>query len=254
MVVGSNCPILREVDGDTESSNLVYVPRQPGPLISTSALAQRSDEIDDVLDDVFGRDDDSGPSATDAILVATGAGAIGVGQLADLAPAVTIVGVGLIGLGAILPIRSGFRRMKNRNHRSRTAAVIGDGIPLRQDDPILARIAHLHDQVSERSKRLVPDVQLRFVSVAHSLIEEVATLLKGELPVGRAEVEYVKAREEALMELAATAADPRIGDGDPVRRRAATEARIEIEQAAGGSALTDSAELRNDLLPPGPDA
>jgi len=241
------------VDEKSKKSSLVYVPRKPGPLIAIPAPIKRSDDIDEVLDDLFGEDDDSGPSATDAVLVAAGAGAIGVGQLADLAPAVTVVGVGLVGLGAILPIRSATRRMKHRRHRFRTAAVIGGGIALRQDDPILARISQLHDQIRERSKRLVPDVQARFVSVAHSLVEEVATLLEGGLPVGAAEIEYVEARAEALTELAATVDDPRIGDGDLVRRRAVTEARIEVEWAAGGSALTDSADLRDDLLP-GPDA
>lgn len=232
-----------------EHSNRVYVPRQPGVLISIPVPAKRSDEIDEVLDDVFGEDDDSGPSATDALLVAAGAGAIGVGQLAHLAPAVTVIGVGLIGLGAILPIRSGARRMRHRRHRSRTAAVIGDGIALRQDDPTLARIAQMHDQIHEASKRLMPDIQVRFASVAHALVEEVATLLAGELPVGSVEVEYVKVRAQALAELAATATDPRIGGGDPVRRRAVTEARIEVERVAGGSALTDSTDLRNELLP-----
>lgn len=235
--------------GKAESSNFVYVPGQPGPLISIPVSAQGSDEIDDVLDDVFGEDDDSGPGATDALLVAAGAGAIGVGQLTHLAPAVTVVGVGLVGLGAILPIRSVARRMKDRKHRSRVAAVIGDGIAFRQDQPTLARIAQLHDQILLSSKRLVPNVQERFDSVAHSLVEEVATLLEGQLPVGAAETEYVDARAKALTELAATADDPRIGDGDPVRRKAVTEARIEVEQAAGGSALTDSSDLRNELLP-----
>ena len=129
----------------------------------------------------------------------------------------------------------------------------GDGIAFRQDQPTLARIAQLHDQILQSSKRLVPNVQERFDSVAHSLVEEVATLLKGELPVGPAEADYVEARAAALIELAATADDPRIGDGDPVRRRAVTEARIEVERAAGESALTDSSDLRNELLPD-PDA
>lgn len=154
---------------------------------------------------------------------------------------------------AILPIRSAARHMKHRKHRSRTAAVIGDGVALRQDQPTLARIAQLHDQILQSSRRLVPEVQARFASVAHSLVDEVATLLEGELPVGPAEVDYVEARAEALAELAATANDPRIVDGDLVRRRAVTEARIEVERASGGSALTDTADLRYELCPD-PDA
>ncbi len=238
-----------QVDADTEPGEVVYVPRQPGPLISMPEPSRGSDEIDEILDEVFGRDDGRGPSATDAVLVAAGVGAIGVGQLADLAPWVTVVGAGLVGLGAILPIRSALHRVRQRRHRARTSSVIGDGIALRQDDPTLVRIAQLHDRVLDTSDRLVPDVRERVATVTHALVEEVATLLDGNVPAGAAEVEYVEARATALSDLASMVDDPRIGDGDLVRRRALAEARIEVEQAAGGSALTDSADLRDELLP-----
>ena len=239
--------------GRSPDEHVVYVPRRPGPLLTVQTLATPSDEIDEVLDDLFGAEDDRGPSATDAVLVAAGLGAVAVGQLTDMSGAITVVGVGLILLGAILPIRTGFRHLENRKVRIRSAAVIGDGIALRQDHPSLLGIAQLHDQVLAQSDQLVPAARARFAAVAHALVEEVATLLAGEVPVSAAEIDYVETRASALAELAATAADPRIGDGDPVRRQAVTEARIEIERIAGRSALTDCAELRDELLP-GPDA
>ncbi len=144
------------MDKEARTSDLVYVPRRPGPLITIPTRATRTDEIDDVLDDLFGEDDHRGPSATDAVLVAAGVGAIAIGQLADLPGAITVVGAGLIGLGAILPIRSGTRRLGQRRHRARAASIIGDGIALRRDHPTLARMASVYEQIQRHSEPLVP--------------------------------------------------------------------------------------------------
>ncbi len=92
-------------------------------------------------------------------------------------------------------------------------------------------------------------MRTRVVAVAHSLVEEVASLLDGQLPAGAAETDYVAARVQSLADLAATLEDPRIGDGDTTRRQANAEARLEIERVTGGSALTASAELQGELLP-----
>lgn len=234
------------VQGPTDH-DVVYVPRRPGPLTRTPTRSEQPDEIDGVLDELFGEEDTSGPTATDAILVAGGVAAVAAGQATDLPAGVTVVGFGMVGLGVILPMQAAFRRLTDRRHRSRVSRLAGDGIALRLDDETLAELAQQYEHLLTMSDHLVSDVQQRIRQVAHSLVEEVATLLDGQLPAGPAEFEYVRARADSLATLVGTVGDPRIGDGDSVGRRARTEARLEVERAAGGSALDDAADLNAEL-------
>ena len=230
--------------------DVVYVPPLPGHLISPGSPATGGDDIDAVLDDLFGADDPGGPSITDAILVAVGLGMLTVSVVKHWT-AVQVLGVVLVGLGMVLPIRSVARHLGDRRQRARTGSTIGDALALRQDHPVLRRIADLHERILERSEALVPETRTRVVAVAHGLVEEVARLLGGELPTGDAEIDYVEARARSMSELSATVDDPRVARADDVVRRALSEARIEIERIAGTSALTDSAALRDELLADG---
>ena len=64
--------ILMAVDDQPDRIEVVYVPRRPGPLVSLNVAPKQADEIDEVLDDLFGAADDRGPSSTDAFLIAAG--------------------------------------------------------------------------------------------------------------------------------------------------------------------------------------
>ncbi len=233
----------------TNNLPVVYVPRQPGPLVNPRSPSKRPDEIDDVLDDLFGSEDERGPGVADAVLIGAGITALVGSQLFDMATFVTVLGVGMILLGSILPIRWALQRLKSGQQRSLTAKAVGDATALRTGHPTLDQLVDQYTHVHERAGQLESDTGARLVAVAHGLVDEVATLLGGELPTGPAELEYTDARAASLAELAASLDDPRLADGGHGHRSAIVEARIEIEQVSGGSALTDWTKLRDELLP-----
>ena len=106
----------------------------------------------------------------------------------------------------------------------------------------------MHQRLLSVTAPLATAPRARVHDVAHAALLEVASLLGGRPPAAQVEVDYVAARTHALDDLAATVADPRVGDGETDRRRALVEARHEVEQLAGGSSLTDASDLSRKLL------
>ena len=73
-----------------DPSSVVIVPSRPGPLESLGGSERNRDEVDELLDDMFGEPDERGPGVADAVLVVGGAGAV-VGGLAASLPGVVVV-------------------------------------------------------------------------------------------------------------------------------------------------------------------
>jgi hypothetical protein len=232
-------------DDSFDPSLVVVVPGRPGPLRRLDDAERGRDDVDDVLDDLFGEPDGRGPGIADAVLVAGGAGVAAVGVLASFPTAITVAGVAAAGLGLSLPVRSAWRRAAAQRRTRRVAAVVGDGMLLRTDDEPLLRLVAAHEQI-ERVAGAGEQAE-RARSVAHGAAHEVASLLEGRLPATAAEREYVTARVLALEELAAELADPSLPPADHRERQAVVEARREIEAIAGDSSVADAADLLRDL-------
>jgi len=226
----------------------VVVPARPGPIVRLGDLMRTRDEVDDALDDVFGQPDDRGPGPVDAALLIGGVGAVVAGQAASLPTLVTIGGVIAVVLGAILPLRSLWRRVESGRHSRRLQAAIGDGVVLRADDPRVEELLAAHQGALDAAARLAVAPRARVAEVAHAAVLEVASLLAGRAPAVETEIDYVSARVRALHDLAAAAADPRAGDGERDRRQALADARVEVERLAGGSSIADAAALSRELL------
>ena len=223
----------------------VFVPHDPGPLIEPQ-LPDGDDALEVALDDLFGQDD-TGPGRNDVALVVGGGAAVVLGQVLDLAAVGTVRGAAALALGLVLPIRSLLDRWSSRRRATAVADQVGDAVPLRQDQVSLVRLAGLHSRILGRSADLEADIGRRVVAVAHAQVMEVATLLDGQVPVDGTELDYVEARVESLRGLVAVIEGPGFVDGRADERRAAAEARVEVEEAAGRSALTDAADLRDQL-------
>jgi len=228
-----------------DPSIVVVVPGRPGPLRRLTDADRGRDDVDDVLDDLFGEPDQRGPGIADAVLVAGGAGVAAVGQLASWPTAVTVIGVAAAALGLILPARSAWRRASVYRRTRRLAAVVGDGMLLRTDDDLLQQLVTAHERIDQRAG--AGDETRRARAVAHAAVHEVATLLQGRLPATAAEREYVAARAVALDDLATVLADPTLPADDHGARQAMVEARQEVEALAGGSSVTDAADLSREL-------
>ena len=224
------------------------MPVRPGPIVRLGDLTRTRDEVDDALDDVFGRPDDRGPGPVDAALLVAGVGAVVAGQATSLPTVVTVGGVIAVVLGAILPLRSLWRRVDSGRQSRLLHAAIGDGVVLRADDPRVEELLAAHQRALDTAARLAVAPRARVAAVAHAAVLEVASLLAGRAPALETEVEYVSARVRALHDLAAAAADPRSGDGERDRRQARADARVEVERLAGGSSIADAAALSRELL------
>ena len=241
--------MVNHSSSDPALRSTVVVPAQPGPLVALSDLDHRRDDIDDVLDDMFGAPDERGPGPVDAVLLIGGAVAIVGGALASWPTLVVVGGLGAVALGVVLPLRSALQHLAVRRRRRRLSARVGHGALLRTDHPATAALVAAHAALWAATDALAPSPRDRVRAVAADSAHEVASLLGGRAPVTLEEIAYVQARAQSLVGLATTLADPRVGDGEAERRRALVEARHEVEQIGGGSSLTDAAELTRQLLP-----
>lgn len=230
----------------------VVVPARPGPLVRLAELAGRRDEIDVVLDDVFGAPDEGGAGPLDAVLLLTGAAGV-IAGLASLAPMwVLVAGAVVFALGAILPLRTFWRRAADARRGARLRSMVGDGTLLRADHPAVVALVVAHDRCADDATVLPAWRRLQVDSVAHGAVAEVATLLAGRSPTVDAEVRYVVARTSALDALSAALVGAVSGNGvaDDDERRTFVDARAEIEQLAAGSAVLDAEALARSLRGP----
>jgi hypothetical protein len=239
---------VNERTPDADLRACVVVPARTGPLVPLRDLERGRDELDELIDDVFGESDDRGPGPVDAVLVVGGIGAIIAGQAASLPVAVTVCGSAAVALGAVLPLRSLWRKGGSERRASRLQSLLGDGSLLRTDHPSVERLLAAHQRLLNVSSPLATTPRERVHDVAHAALLEVASLLGGRSPGPQVELDYIAARTRALKDLAATVTDPRVGDGETDRRRALVEARHEVEQLAGSSSLTNASELSRELL------
>jgi hypothetical protein len=237
---------------------LVVVPRRPGPLIVPPTDERRRDDLDDVLDELFGEPTKEGPGPFDVVLVVGGL-LLGAASLLGWLPH----GVGALGavaaaLGLVLPVRSLWQRLTRRRAVRRLRATLDQGLPLDLGHDVVRRLADAYERVVLATRRPGVDLSEEALEAAHLALTEVAGLLRGRPPEGPAEEEYVRARVAAILglarrlEAAAPAADAE-DDGDaPLLRDSAVRALEDFEERTGWSSLT-RIELVRDQLDPHPE-
>lgn len=222
---------------------LVLVPRQPGPIthLRVGESGPR-DELDVLVDDVFGPSTDERPGPFDLLLLGGGAALLAWALLGGAATWVVAAAIAAIVLGMALPARSLVRRYRAAaaSRQVRVAERRGHVLDATSEPALALLRAH---QALVDAAALPGSVHSgRALDAAHLAVVEVATLLKGEPPEGAAQDEYVARRTAAiealtrellaahrrwLEERAATEA------GEAERRRrwvaAVTEARDELQ-------------------------
>jgi hypothetical protein len=219
--------------------DIVVVPDAPGPLKAVPG-ARTPDEVDALLDELFGPDDDRGPGVADAVL-ATGGGAAVIAGLVLSAPVVIGLGAGAVVLGSILPTRSLWRQVGHRRLAAEREAVLGSGVALRvSPGPVAALVAahgDLFTLVDGHPDAVGPEER----AAAHAAVADVAIVLGGGVPTGPDEVAFVAESAEALASLVerlateATVDGPEAGAWRAEARWARLAARREVDRIEGSS-------------------
>ncbi len=226
-------------NGETGGETVV-VPRAPGPLIRPRAGARprhRRDDLDDLIDELL-PESRQAPGWFDALLVAGGAGAVGWEVVGTPPTAVAVIGIGALGLGAVLPLQWLWRAAGRRRER----AALAKGAALQVSDGDVARLVRAYDRLSA-----LPGAPAEAIAAAHSAMLEVATLLQGEAPRSDRERAYVGARAAAIDTLAAA-----LQSWNDLAPDVVVEAREELDAFGGVGALRRLEQLSFEARRRGP--
>lgn len=225
-------------DGEVRSGDLVVVPPVPGRLIRPDLDPTRRrhrDDLDDLIDELL-PDTAEGPGPVDAALLAGGGALVGWTVLGSPDVWVTVVGVVGLGLGCVLPVRAGWRAVTGRQRSRRRVALLARGVPLRGDDPTVARLVAAYDALDG-----VPAPPDSARAAAHGAVLEVASLLEGRAPATDRERSYVDVRAAAVQGLLRALQEVEPADPDTAAALPpdlVAEAREELEALGGVSALS----------------
>lgn len=233
----------RHQSPDAPLERFVVVPRTAGPLTDPDAGRRPGDDLDEIVDEMFGETTDEGPGPLDLILFLGGL-ALVVWAVATRASGLAFwTGVVALLLGLALPARSIVRAIGRRGVQRQRRRIIGHGYPIDVSHPATAALVHAYDELLKittvSGSRLADDA----IIAAHLALVEAASLLAGSAPVADAEVDYVEKRTLAIRDITAQLVRARRAsrlsttETDAVtedrRRRATavTEARVELESA-----------------------
>ena len=234
-----------DADNTSRQPQLLVVPHRPGPLIELPP-EQRRDEIDDVLDEVFGEAPRDTPGAFDAVLVVGGV-ALTIAALVAGLPA-WLLGLGVVcaAFGLILPLHHAWTRIVRARSLRRIREVMGQGTLIDAGHRETRRLIRSYRRV-ERSTGdgLAGDA----LESAHLALLEVAGLLRGRPPESPAEREYVAERAGAIARLAATMERPSTEEiveppvDEDALRDSAVQALRDLDERTGSGSLARMLQL-----------
>jgi hypothetical protein len=233
---------------------VIVVPWSPGALIGLNPEKRPDrDELDELLDEVFGEPTREGPGAFDVAMLIGGAGLVVATEVAGLSNGLLVLGIAAIGMGLILPTRDLWQRLIRRRAGRQLQTSLAQGLPLSLGHPATQSLVSAYQQISAAD--LSTAFGLEALEVAHLAMIEVAGLLQGRLPSGAAEQEYVATRTRALTDLAKVMPRPLMDtsraaatDSDELQARDAGVAAVrELEALTGGSSVARIDVLRSVL-------
>jgi len=179
------------------AARFLVVPPDPGPLRSLVRPARDRDELDDLVDDLFGEPSDERPGAFDIGLVVAGVAGVGWAILGGgVGP--LVLGVVLLALGLALPAQRMARSVGERRRSADRRRTIGDGTLLDVTDPEVTRLTSAYAGLLPLRDDARAPLAGPAVTAAHLALMEVATLLEGQPPSDEASRGYVRRRAEAI--------------------------------------------------------
>jgi hypothetical protein len=178
---------------------MVIVPRRPALLREQEAASQRPrDELDDLIDDLFGTTTDEKPGRFDAGLVLIGLLLVAwAGILGGPGPALWF-GIAAILLGLALPVRSALRKYGWTRTGGLRKRILDGGLHLDSSHPATVALIDGYAHLIQMSCLQGTGDPKRAVTAGHMAVVEVATYLDGQPPETPAKVRFVTIRTDAI--------------------------------------------------------
>lgn len=239
---------------------IVVVPRTPGSLrVLDVGRAAKGDELDEIIDEVFGPSTDEGPGLFDVMLVASGVALLAWSWLSGGGPWF-IIGVTAIVLGVALPARSLLRATRERRIVQRQRRVLRAGHALDASDRTVGALVGSYDSLQQAATLPGVPAASAAVEAGHAALLEVASLLDGRPPLSEEERDYVERRTRAIRDLTAQIVrgsrawsrarmrdDAGVTEVARERAAAVARAREELEAGTGVGAVDELERLRARL-------
>lgn len=242
--------------GRADPSRTVVVPRDPGPLVPVFAGDRPPDELDALIDEVFGPSPQARPGPFDVILVVVGIILFAWSLLGGSTLGLWLGAIAVL-LGLALPLRAlGRRRSARRENRLRKQA-LGRGLPLDTTDQVVRSLVAAYGALLSAAAARGPSDEMgaEAVASAHQAVSEVASLLEGMPPQSSAQVAYVRKRSQAIRGVtdamkgkhASSAGSVSVAStsmpDDTLGRDAVVRAREELEKATGVGSVDQLGDL-----------
>jgi hypothetical protein len=195
------------VGRSSDHGSILVVPRRPGPLVALAPAAAERDDVDELIDDVFGEAPTDGPGVADVVLAASGLVLVLLARFDVLGDWAYVVGGSGIALSLVLPVRALLTGARRRRHARGVETALGSGTPLDVSDPLTAELAAAYTALLVEVEPGASGEDAG--DLAHQTVLEAASLLRGRTPQGEAEREFVRTRTRALHGLALDLAQAR---------------------------------------------
>lgn len=206
--------------GGPRRTDVVVVPRRPGPVIHLDGDRSRRerDDLDDLIDELL-PDVDEEPGWFDVALLLVGGVLLLWPWVGDAGPIAGVLGVVALCLGCVLPIRTGWRHAGRRRTRNRRDAWLARGVLLDSSSPSVAALVRAYDDLFRLAGGSSPWVGGQAMPAAHVALMEVASLLGGHPPRSERQRAFVEKRARAVADLCDALrelpAAPKAIPGDP---------------------------------------
>src|SRR4051794_30137058 len=193
-----------EVDKAVERApNRMLVPPAPARLVPIDQRPTRErDDLDELVDDLLGEPADVAPGRFDIALVAAGAAVLVWWLIAAQSAAILLLGIGLIVLGLVLPLRNLRRRFSQRAAARKQATLTARQQLLDASDPAVRDFTDAYGELVPASELPGVTYGAEALAAGYLAVTEVTSLLGGQSPVSQAQIDYIAKRTEAIRGLA----------------------------------------------------
>ena len=231
--------------------NRMLVPLAPGRLVPIDQRSERPrDDLDEMVDELFGEPADVSPGPLDAVLVVLGTAILAWWLITGQSAVVFILGVGVLLLGLVIPVRTVRQRLQQRRVARKQHALVASHQVLDATDPVVNDLTTAYAELVAASKLPATAHGSEALAAGYLAITEVTSLLDGRSPIVPEEIEYIKKRTAAVRGLAKELEQSHTASVDSERQRIAQDEQERKLRASAGATVREDLDAydRSDSL------